>query len=292
MVKKVLANIYIYLILFLMYLPILVLIAFSLSTNDVISLPRGDEEWAFNFGFDLYKNLFNPNLKVAQEIWTAVGNTLIIAVTAALISVILGTLGAIGVFYSKKRTQKGVEIMTQIPIVNAEIVIALSLTIMFVFLETRIFKTRLFSYWTLLIGHVVLSLPFVYLSVKPKLQQMDPNLYEASLDLGAKPSQGLVRVIIPQILPGILSGFILSITLSLDDFIVTAFTRGSGLLSGEASIETLSTYIQATLKKHTVPPELRALSFFIFLAVLAIVIGIMIFKKKNEVKIRHRELNR
>ena len=276
MVKKILANSYIYFILFLMYLPILVLIAFSFSINDTIVL----EEGGFTFGFDLYVNLFT-NTSVAREIWTAVGNTLIIAVISAVVSVVLGTLGAIGVFYSKKRTKVAVETITQIPVANAEIVIALSLTVMFVFLGTYIFHAKLFSFWTLLIGHVVLSLPFVYLSVKPKLQQMDPNLYEAALDLGAKPHQGLFKVIIPQIAPGIFSGFLLSITLSLDDYIVTEFTRGAGLLSGNAAIETLSTYIQTSLKKHTVPAELRPLTLVIFLTVLLIVVGIIVYKNKK-----------
>lgn len=283
MVKKILANVYIYLILLLMYLPILMLVAFSFSTNDVVSF-SGD----FNFGFQLYVNLFS-NTKVAHDIWVAVGNTIIVAVTSALVAVVLGTLGAIGTFYLKKRSKKAVEILTQIPIANAEIVIALSLTVMFVFIGTYIFRgAHLFSYWTLLIGHVVLAIPFVYLSVKPKLQQMDPNLYEAALDLGATPSQGLRKVIIPQIMPGVFSGFLLSITLSLDDYIVTEFTRGAGLLSGDAAIETLSTYIQTSLKKHTVPAELRPLTLIIFLTILAIVIGITIYRNKQAKKAEKR----
>lgn len=272
MVKKIFANIYVYFILFLMYLPILVLIAFSFSTNGTIAIGE-----AYNPGFDLYINLFSDT-QVAREIWTAVGNTLIIAVISAMVSVVLGTLGAIGTFYCKRKAQKSIEVVTQIPVVNAEIVIALSLTVMFVFLGTYVFHAKLFSFWTLLIGHVVLSLPFVYLSVKPKLMQMDPSLYEAALDLGAKPSQGLRKIIIPQIMPGIFSGFLLSITLSLDDYIVTEFTRGPGLLSGDAAIETLSTYIQTSLKKHAVPAELRPLTLIIFLTVLAIVIGITLYR--------------
>ena len=268
-----------------MYLPILVLIAFSLSTNDTIAIGE-----SFNFGFDLYVNLFSDT-RVAKEIWTAVGNTLIIAIISAVVSVVLGTLGAIGTFYSKRRAQKAIEIATQIPVVNAEIVIALSLTVMFVFIGNVIFRgAKLFSFWTLLIGHVVLSIPFVYLNVKPKLQQMDPHLYEAALDLGAKPSQGLTKVIIPQIMPGIFSGFLLSITLSLDDFIVTAFTRGPGLLSGDAAIETLSTYIQTSLKKHTVPAELRPLTLIIFLTVLAIVLAITIYRNHTPKDKRRRAL--
>ena len=266
-----------------MYLPILVLIAFSFSANDVVSFSQ-----PFNFTWELYKNLFSGS-NVSRDIWKAVGNTVIIAVISALISTIIGTLGAIGVFYCKKRSRRVIEGITQIPVANAEIVIALSLTVMFVFLGTYIFKTNIFSFWTLLIGHVVLSIPFVYLSVKPKLQQMDPFLYEAALDLGARPNQGLTKVIVPQILPGIFSGFLLSITLSLDDFIVTEFTRGSGLLSEDAAIETLSTYIQTSLKKHAVPRELRPLTLFIFLAVLAVVIGIIVIKSRTEKRKEKKE---
>ncbi len=144
---------------------------------------------------------------------------------------------------------------------------ALSLTILFVFLGQYIFHTDLFSFWTLLIGHVVLSLPFVYISVKPKLQQMDPALYEAALDLGCSPSKALRKVMIPEILPGILSGFLLAITLSLDDFIITMFTK-------ESNFETLSTLIQKTIKRWPVPPEMRALTTIIFACVVLAVIGV------------------
>ena len=280
MVKKIFSQVYIYLILLLMYLPILVLIAYSFSVNTSI----GD---GYKLGTTLWVNLFSDT-KIAREIWTALGNTVIIAVISAIISVILGTLGAIGAFYSKRRAQKAIEITTQIPVSNAEIVIALSLVVMFVFIGDRIFHANLFSFWTLLIGHVVLSLPFVYLSVKPKLIQMDPHLYEAALDLGATPRQGLTKVIIPEIMPGILSGFLLSITLSLDDFIVTAFTRGSGLLSGEKTIETLSTLIQAKLKKGPIPPEMRPMTLIIFAAVLLVAIGVTFYKNAQAKKIKVR----
>lgn len=280
MVKKIFSHIYVYLILLLMYLPILVLIAYSFS----IKVSIGD---GYKFGTDLWVNLFT-NTKIAREIWTALGNTLIVAIASAAVATLLGTLGAIGAFYSKKRAQKAIELTTQIPVSNAEIVIALSLLVMFVFFG-KLFGSDLFGFWTLLIGHVVLAVPFVYLSVKPKLVQMDPHLYEAALDLGATPRQGLVKVIIPEIMPGILSGFLLSITLSLDDFIVTAFTRGSGLLSGEKSIETLSTLIQSKLKKGPIPPEMRPMTLIIFLIVLGIAIGLTIYKNNQAKKIKVRK---
>ena len=118
---------------------------------------------------------------------------------------------------------------------------------------------------------------------------MDPHLYEAALDLGCAPRQALVKVVVPQIMPGVLSGFLLSITLSLDDFIVTAFTRGPGLLSGSKSIETLSTLIQAKLKKGAIPPEMRPLTLIIFLVVLAIAILVSVKKTNDANKVKERK---
>ena len=273
MVKKILAYSYIYLILLIMYVPILVLIVFSFTNSTYIG------EWS-GFSFTLYKNLFQDD-----EILIALGNTLIIAVISSAVSTILGTLGAIGAFYSKKRSRALIENLNQIPVVNAEIVIALSLTIMFVFLGNFLFKENIFSFWTLLAGHVVISVPFVYLNVKPKLVQMDPSLYEAALDLGCSPRKALRKVLVPQILPGIVSGFLLSFTLSLDDFIVTAFTRGPGLLSGEGNIETLSTLVQAKIKKGPIPPNMRPLTTIIFLVVLVAAIIISVLRNK---KIKHK----
>lgn len=266
--KKIFGQIYIWLILLLMYLPVLVLIVFSFTKATNVG------EWT-GFTFDLYPALFQD-----EQIMTALGNTLLIAVISALVSTVLGTLGAIGAFYLKRRWKHTVDFMTEIPLVNAEIVVAFSLTVMFVFLGTYVFRTHLFSFWTLLIGHCCLSIPFVFVSVKPKLQQMDPSLYEAAIDLGAAPRTALRKVVIPEIMLGILSGFLLSITLSLDDFIVTAFTRGSGLLSGDANIETLSTLVQAKIKKGPIPVEMRALTTIIFLVVVVGVILITIYRNK------------
>lgn len=272
----------IFLILILMYVPILVLIAYSFTTATNVGTWTG-------FSFDLYSALFKD-----EEIMTALGNTIILALSSSAISVVLGTSGAIGTFYSKKRMRAAIETVTQIPVVNAEIVIAMSLTVMFVFVGTYIFMgSNIFSFWTLLIGHVILSLPFVYLSVKPKLLQMDPAIYEAALDLGCSQGRALGKVVLPEIMPGIGSGFLLAITLSLDDFIVTAFTRGAGLLSGEKTIDTLSTLVQAKIKKGPVPPEMRALTTLIFLLVLLIVIGITIYnnvKAKKAAKLARRKL--
>ena len=257
----------IFFILILMYVPILVLIAFSFTTATNVGTWTG-------FSFDLYSALFKD-----EEIMTALGNTIILALSSSLVSVVLGTAGAIGTFYSKKKARAAIELVNQIPVVNAEIVIAMSLTVMFVFCGTYLFMgASIFSFWTLLIGHVVLSLPFVYLSIKPKLLQMDPHIYEAALDLGCGPWKAIGKAVLPEIMPGIGSGFLLAITLSLDDFIVTAFTRGAGLLSGEKTIDTLSTLVHSKIKKGPAPPEMRALTTLIFVLVLLIVIGITVYQ--------------
>jgi len=274
MIKKIFGQIYIWLILILMYLPVLVLIAFSFTNATNVG------DWD-RTTWELYPALFQN-----QQIMIALGNTVLIAVISAAVSTLLGTMGAIGVFYLKRRKlRNSVDFCTQIPVVNAEIVIAFSLTVLFVFCGAYIFRgADLFSFWTLLIGHVTLSLPFVYISVKPKLQQMDQSLYEAAIDLGASPRQALNKVIIPEIMPGIFSGFLLAITLSLDDFIITEFTRGAGLLSGAGKIETLSTLIQAKIKKGPIPTEMRALTTIIFLLVVIVVIIISIYRYRHTVK--------
>ena len=265
MVRKIFAQCYIYLILLIMYLPILLLAVFSFTVSDQVGVWTG-------FSFQLYIDLFKN-----KALMTAVGNTFLIAFSSAIVSTILGTLGAIGSYYSSKRARKIIETMTQIPVVNAEIVIALSLAVLVVALSWK------FTFFTLLIGHVVLTVAFVYLNVKPKLMQMDPFTYEAALDLGAKPRYALYKVILPEILPGIFSGFMLSFTLSLDDFVITQYLK-------EPSFETISTYIQKIISKHPIPPEVRALSTIIFVLVLLVVIGNTIYnsrKAKTSVKKRN-----
>lgn len=257
-----LCKFYVYILLFIMYAPILLLIAFSFTDTKIIG------KWG-GFSLHLYRALFRDT-----EIMQAFGNTFLVAIASAVVSTVLGTLGAIGIFYCGKRTKATLEGISNIPVMNAEIVTALSLTILFVFFGIT------FNFVTLLIGHVVLTIPFVVLSVRPKLMQMDSNIYEAALDLGATPAKALRSIIIPEIMPGVFSGFILSITLSLDDYIITAFTR-------DTAFQTLSTYVYGvTSKKGTLPPSLRALTTVITLIALAILIIVNIKssgeKKDNE----------
>lgn len=271
MVKKILGRTYIYLVLFIMYVPILVLIFYSFFNVAQIGMGLGEPT------LKLYAKLFQNN-----EIMVALGNTIIIAITSALVSTVLGTLGAIGTFYSKRKANAAIEAVNQIPVVNAEIVMALSLTFVFVTAGNIIFKSSLFSYWTILAGHVVLGAPFVYLNVKPELQKMDPALYEAALDLGANPRRALTQVMVPQIMPGVFSGFMIAISLSLDDFEITYFLRGPGLLSGNESIQTLSTFIQGVIKKKSIPIELRALTTIIFIVVIVVAILVTVYNNSRD----------
>ncbi len=278
LLRKILGQCYIWLILFFMYLPILVITAYSFSSSTAI-IGKG-----FKFDFNLYPKLF-----MNRALMVAVGNTLLIAFISAVVATLLGTLGAIGAFYSKRKMRNTMDMANQINVVNAEIVIAFSLTVMFVFLGQYIFKADLFSFWTILIGHVCLSAPFVYISVKPKLQQMDPSLYEAAIDLGASPSVALRKAVIPEIMPGVVSGFMLAITLSLDDFIITEFLTGAGLLNGNNKITTISTFVQHAMHKKSVPLETRSLTALIFLIVIIAVIVISIYKNKQSKKVKVRK---
>ena len=192
------------------------------------------------------------------------------ALISAIISTVLGTAGAIGIFYSKKKVAATVNVMARIPVINAEIVTAVALALLF----AAVLPDK--SYFTLLMGHVVITVPFVVLSIIPKLKQMDGNLYEAALDLGSTPTQALFKVVVPEILPGMLSGFMLAVTLSLDDYIVTAFTRPTGF-------ETISTYVYNSIKvpQHSALPQLRALSAIIFVVIIVGVIVANIPKDKK-----------
>ena len=276
---KILANVFIYFVLMLMYAPLVYIAVFSFTTNTVAGMWSG-------FSLDNYTTLFNPSgNKTAKAIWSAAGNTILVAIVSASLSVILGTLGAIGMYYTRKKWVKNsLEFVNQIPIVNAEIVTAVSLLVLFVIVANTFHLER--NFLTLIIGHVVLSMPYVVLSVKPKLEQMDPSLYEAAMDLGATQTQALFKIIIPDIIPGILSGFLLAVTLSLDDYVITAFTKPS-----ENNFHTISTYVDAQTSRGGLPTQLRAFTTILFVIILIVMVVMNIrsgriaktFLKKQEV---------
>lgn len=252
LVVKSLKAFFIGLVLLFLYAPVILLAVYSFIGTDHIGQ-------AGEFSLRHYEALFSD-----PKILTMIGNTLLLALLAAVLSTVLGTAGALGIFYCKKRVKTVMNGVSQIPVINAEIVTALALAITFVAIGLGK------SYFTMLIGHMVICTPFVVLSVMPKLKQMDNSLYEAALDLGASPAKALFKVVLPQIVPGIISGFMLAITLSLDDYIVTFYTRPSGF-------DTISTYVfNATTKgnAHTakVLSSFWALTTIIFVIILAVVL--------------------
>ena len=249
--------------LLLIYMPILILAVYSFTTSANIGSIHG---WSFHN----YLTLFTKD-----ELRSMIVGTVLLAAGSALISTILGTLGAIGAFYSKKWASASINAMNEVPVVNADVVTGFSICILLIVA----FGMSKDSYVPLVIGHVVLSAPFVYLSVVPKLKQMDSSLYEAALDLGATPFQGLTKVVIPQILPGIISGFALAVTLSLDDYFIATYTK-------PATFDTISTYVvNATKGSQTeVKTALWALSTVIFALVVIVVVAMNVAGRKKEVE--------
>lgn len=249
------------LVLLFIYSPILLLVVSSFSSARII----GESG---SFSFEWYIALFQ-----SERVIRVLVNTVALALISALLSTILGTMGAIGIFYSKKRVSAALQTGNQIPVVNAEIVTALSLAILFSLVGLQR------TYFSLIVGHLVLCTPFVLISVIPKLKQMDNNLYEAALDLGASPSQALFKVVIPQIVPGIVAGFMLSVTLSLDDYIVTSFTKPN-------EFDTISTYVYNAVKNESKSdlPLIRALSAIVFLAMIVVVLVLVFRSAKKEEK--------
>ena len=263
MIKKFFSRGYIFLVLAFIYAPIFLLVIYSFTDSTVVGVWSG-------FSLDLYKRLLTDG-----EITPVIINTLVLALLASVLSTIVGTLGAIGLHYSRGGFGKVVKGASRVSIINAEIVTAISLALIF----SLILGTSR-SYFSVLIGHMVLCTPFVVLSVTPKLEQMDSSLYEAALDLGATPRKALFKVVLPEILPGIFSGFLLSITLSLDDYVVTAFTK-------PATFETISTKVYNSLAKggaNSSLPVFRALTTVIFVVAIIVVIIMNIKRKKKKEK--------
>ncbi len=249
--KKIISYSWLTVVALFMYIPVLILAFYSFTSSTTIGAVRG-------FSMQNYITLFTM-----EELRNMIIGTLLLAVGAAVIASILGTMGAIGAFYSRPIPRRIVDTANQIPVVNADVVTAFSICILLI-VVLGIEKN---TFIPLVIGHVVLCTPFVYLAVLPKLKQMDNGLYEAALDLGATPFQALYKVVIPQIIPGILSGFMLSITLSLDDYFISTYTK-------PATFDTISTYVYNATKgaQTEIKTALWALSTVIFLVVILAVV--------------------
>lgn len=249
------------LVLIFLYAPILILMVYSFTDATNIGAIRG-------FSFHNYVTLFTT-----PELTHMILGTVLLAFGSAALATILGTLGAIGSFYSKKSVNSAISTINQVPVINADVVTGFSICILLV-VVCGVSKD---TFVPLVVGHVVLCAPFVFLSVIPKLKQMDSSIYEAALDLGATPATALRRVVIPQISSGIISGFGLAVTLSLDDYFVATYTK-------PATFDTISTYVVNATKgaQTTIKTALWALSTVIFLVVVLVVVLANIRAKQQE----------
>ncbi len=260
--RNILKWAFIGLVLLFIYFPILFLTVYSFNASDTIGRWDG-------FSWAHYRYFFDWNNEPLRVVLQTMG----LAVIVALLSTILGTVGAIGIFYSKKKAQGALSAVNRIPVINAEVVTAISFALL-----VSIFHLDKSTYIPLILGQMILCTPFVLLSIIPKLRQMDNNLYEAALDLGATPTRALFQVIIPQILPGIISGFLLAITLSLDDYVITAYTKPD-------SFKTISTHIYGLDKNNVVGPKIKAgywaFTALVFLIIVVAVVTVNIYTYKK-----------
>ena len=259
--KKILAKAYLWVLLALLYAPLVFIAIFSFTESRVLG------NWS-GFSTKLYANLFTGDMQGSSSLITAVENTLLIALVSATVSMLLGTVAAIGLHNLKGRKKQVVSFLNNIPMINPDVITGVSLFLLFVFLHLSQ------GYVTVILAHISFGTPYVVLSVLPRLRQMNPNIYEAALDLGATPSQALRKVLIPELRPGMVSGFLLAFTMSLDDFAVTFFTRGT------IGLDTLSTYIYTDARKGGLTPELRPLMTLIFLIILILLIVLNVRQEK------------
>ena len=266
--KNFIKRFYLLLIFILLYAPIITLVVLSFNNS------KTRAKWG-GFTTKWYHELFQN-----EQILNALSNTLLIALLSALIATIIGTIAAIGIQNMKSKGRSVMLGINNIPMMNSEIVTGISLMLLFIAVGNIYGKmsgnnaVSLFGFITILLAHITFNIPYVVLSVMPKLRQVNPNTYEAALDLGASPIYAYFKVIIPDILPGILSGFLLSFTLSLDDFVITHFTKGAG-------VDTLSTKIYTEVKKG-IKPEMYALSTLMFGTVLLLLLIVNYAPKKKE----------
>ena len=253
--SKFLSRVYLFVVFFFLYAPILLLIFFSFNSSNSNVVFEG-------FSLKWYAKLFQD-----KEILSALFNTLIIAFLASVISTVIGTAAAIGLSNFKKWKKKAIMNVTYIPVLNPDIITGISLLLLFVAINIP------GGFLTVLIAHITFDIPYVILSVTPRLRHVDPHLYEAAQDLGAPPVSAFFKAVFPQLVPGIISAFLLAFTLSIDDFVVTFFVRGN-------AFSTLSTVIY-TITKRKIPLSINALCAIMLLCVLAVLIAVNLFDKKK-----------
>ncbi len=262
---KVTSKIYTALVFLFLYAPIIVMIVFSFNGISSTSVLSG-------FSLQWYKALLEDETTLK-----ALSNTVVLAVCSSLIATVLGTAAAVGIDKMKKGAlRSGVMAVTNIPMMNPEIVTGISMMLLFVFVGKLVSIDSVLGFGTLLIAHVTFNLPYIILNVLPKLRQTDRNLAEAAQDLGCKPVAAFFKVVLPSIMPGMVTGMITAFTLSLDDFIISYFTGGPGF-------QTLPIAIFSMTKKR-VKPDMYALSALIFVSILVLLILYNVAQAKSEEK--------
>lgn len=258
--KKIFSKFYLGLLLLFFYLPIFYTIVFSFNSSKSLTVFKG-------FSLRWYERMFNSR-PMMEAIWY----TFLIAILATVISTIIGTIASIGLSKSKKVVQMVMDQVNNICIMNPEIVTAIGLLMLF-----SSFKVIEKGFVTLLLAHVMFCTPYVMLSISPKLRSLDPNLAEAALDLGATPWQALIKVIVPQILPGIISGALIAFTMSIDDFVISYFVTGNG-------VSNISILVYSMSKR--INPSINAISTLVILIITIVLVLInvipMLRKKKKE----------
>ncbi len=262
---KTALKIYTVLIYVLLYAPIAVMVFFSFNSAKSLVVFEG-------FSLRWYGELFRDEATLE-----ALKNTLILAVLSSLISTVIGTAAAVGIDKMKKGWKKSaIMTVTNIPMMNPDIVTGISMMLLFVFAGKLVGSQNVLSFYTVLIAHITFNLPYVILSVLPKLRQTDKHLAEAAQDLGCTPIQAFFKVVLPSIMPGVISGMIMAFTLSLDDFVISYFTLG-------AEFQTLPIRIFSMTKK-VVTPDTYALSTLIFVSILVLLIASNLLGAKNDKK--------
>ena len=257
------SGIYLALVMLFLYLTIIMLIVLSFNGTNSTSVIQG-------FSTKWYVELFKDSATI-----TALTNTLILAVTSAITATVIGTLAAVGIDKMKKGVVKSsVMTVTNIPMMNPEIVTGVSMMILFVFIGSILGASGVLGFWTLFIAHVTFSLPYVILNVLPKLRQTDANLSQAAQDLGCPPIKAFIKVVLPSILPGVIAGLIMAFTLSFDDFIISYFVSGP-------KFQTLPIRIFSMTKKR-VTPDMYALSTIMFIVILVLLVLVNVLQAQGD----------
>ena len=259
------SGIYLALVMLFLYLPIFMLIVLSFNGTNSTSVIQG-------FSTKWYVELFKDSATI-----NALTNTLILAVTSAITATVIGTLAAVGIDKMKKGVVKSsVMTVTNIPMMNPEIVTGVSMMLLFVFIGSILGASGVLGFWTLFIAHVTFSLPYVILNVLPKLRQTDANLSQAAQDLGCPPVKAFIKVVLPSILPGVVAGLIMAFTLSFDDFIISYFVSGP-------KFQTLPIRIFSMTKKR-VTPDMYALSTIMFIVILVLLVLVNVLQAQGDNK--------